>query len=976
MNPDDFPAFYRAVHGYEPFPWQVRLARQVAENGWPAVLALPTAAGKTSTIDVALFTLALQAGRPLADRTAPLRTFFVIDRRLVVDQAAAHARCLKQALEAVDAPPVVREVARSLARFGGPGPLHVAALRGGMYRDDSWARSPAQPTICVSTVDQIGSRLLFRGYGLSEYRRPVHAGLTGNDALYLLDEAHLSQPFLETLQAVGSYRGWAERPLGGPFVVVEVSATPATAGERFGLLDQDRQNPVLRRRLNAPKPAKLEEPDHFEAAAVKHAREASKAGPGRVVGVVVNRVASARRIFEELRAVKNADAVLLTGRIRPWDRERLLHDWLGRMRVGRARGAEDRSLFVVATQTVEVGADLDFDFLVTEAAPLAALRQRFGRLDRLGEFGQAGGVILLRKAKGPDPIYGDDLADSWAWLRGVAHDGVVDFGVDALDARIRDAGEPPPSPAERHAPVMLPAYLDTWAQTSPVPQPDPDVAPFLHGGDTLGAADVQVVWRADLAWDDARDPRDIEGEWVEVLAAARPVVLEALPVMAGVARAWLQKVTGPEESDVEGLEGGAAAVGRGKPRRALRWRGPDDSRLVEAAGIAPGDTLVVPSAYGGADEFGWDPQRRSPVRDVGDACLNWMADSAPPEGRRPVRLRLHPALYRQRLGEAGDEEERREQDRQVEEFARALERVRRQLEEGDAGDSQDDLRQLLLAYRERLPDDSLLEATVDLFLDGESLPARPYPGGLVLTRRVLPGFSRSPRPLPPEVSDDDDLTPEDDTASLLRPVPLTDHAVGVVEWVDRFAHGLDEGLVKVLRRAAWLHDLGKADPRFQVMLYGGDPLAAAAGELLAKSGMDREDRVAFWRAWQGSGLPPGFRHEFVSVALVRHHGELLLHGLSEHERELVEYLVGTHHGRGRPFVPVVGECQPEAVTLTWDGHPLSASPDHRLWRLGEGWTDLFWKLVRRYGVWGLAYLEAVLTLSDQARSHEEEGGNG
>jgi CRISPR-associated endonuclease/helicase Cas3 len=414
MTPDDFAPFYRAVHGYEPFPWQVRLAGQVVDRGWPAVLALPTAAGKTSAIDIAVFTLALQAGKPLAERTAPLRIFFVIDRRLVVDQAADHARRLRRALEAPDACALVREVARRLTDFGGPGPLHVAALRGGMYRDDSWVRSPNQPTICVSTVDQVGSRLLFRGYGLSDFRRPTHAGLTGSDALYILDEAHLSQPFLETLQGVCRYRRWAEQPVLSPLVVVEMSATPHSEGERFGLTEADQDNVVLQRRLNASKPTKLEEPAQFEARAIQEAREAIKKGPARLVGVVVNRVASARRIFETLRGEKTADAVLLTGRIRPWDRERVLRDWLSRMRAGRQRLPEDKPLYVVGTQTVEVGADLDFDFLITEAAPLAALRQRFGRLDRLGEFGHAAGCVLLRKSKDTDPVYGDDLANTWS----------------------------------------------------------------------------------------------------------------------------------------------------------------------------------------------------------------------------------------------------------------------------------------------------------------------------------------------------------------------------------------------------------------------------------------------------------------------------------------------------------------------------------------------------------------------------------
>jgi CRISPR-associated endonuclease/helicase Cas3 len=110
----------------------------------------------------------------------------------------------------------------------------------------------------------------------------------------------------------------------------------------------------------------------------------------------------------------------------------------------------------------------------------------------------------------------------------------------------------------------------------------------------------------------------------------------------------------------------------------------------------------------------------------------------------------------------------------------------------------------------------------------------------------------------------------------------------------------------------------------------------------------------------------------VSVALVQSSRAETLQGLSEDERDLAEYLVGTHHGRGRPFVPVVSESQPEPVVVTWEGHQLSASPDHKLWRIDSGWTDLFWRLVRRYGYWGLAYLEALFALGDQARSREED----
>ena len=65
-------------------------------------------------IDVAVFHLALEAGKGALDRRSSLRTFFIVDRRVVVDEAFDHARKIATCLlESTDA--VIREVAARLA---------------------------------------------------------------------------------------------------------------------------------------------------------------------------------------------------------------------------------------------------------------------------------------------------------------------------------------------------------------------------------------------------------------------------------------------------------------------------------------------------------------------------------------------------------------------------------------------------------------------------------------------------------------------------------------------------------------------------------------------------------------------------------------------------------------------------------------------------------------------------------------------
>lgn len=933
-----FKEFFFAVWGYNPFPWQARLADLAMRGEWPASIGLPTAAGKTALIDIAVYALAM--GAPNSAR----RIFFVVDRRVIVDEAAERAEDLAEKLSNARQGSALGDVATRLRDLaGGDDPLGTATLRGGIPRDNTWTRSPRQPMVICSTVDQIGSSLLFRAYGTSEYSWPIRAALTAYDSLIILDEAHTSQPFAETLGLIRQYQSWAEQPLPGGLKLVEMSATPRH-GEVFSEEDDDRSDPVLKSRWSAEKRARLQLVEPFEGeqaekggfsalarALAKEARIFKESG-AKVIGIIANRVATARLIHRELAADPDSDAILLTGRARAYDRDALWKKWQPSIKLGREEGSPVKPVFVVATQCIEVGANIDFDAMATEIASLDALEQRFGRLNRNGRDVISHAVIVAQKdqtkVKYVDAVYGGSMAASWSWLEEhltkhtetvavpaegkkkartekIKHEFVAMGVLELRGALKATQNRETVTMPLRHAPVLMPMHVDLLCQTSPEPAHVPEPAVYLHGPET-GPPDVAVIWRSDL-------PNDRLDLWPSIVAICPPSAAEniALPIWA--VRRWLSSGSETVLSDVEGIDQEESPLKRDS-RPVLMWRRPDQSKVLESGEqIRPGMTVVVPAEYGGCDEWGWNPTYLGLVVDIGDPVKLAMA--------KPM-LRLDRNLSR----EAG-----------YEELARQLR----------GADGVAPAREILSAHSGSAGDTWVGKAAKAL-----------------AKSRTLK-FINSPDPESEEsfaISGRGAFQQGGGRSSYTVEALLEEHLVGCETLAKKFAQGLPDRLRDTVSRAAALHDVGKADRRFQAWLRGGNPIKPK--ELLAKSKRAGQNSQAIERARVLAGYPKGGRHELMSVALLAGR----LPDSDRFDEELLLHLVGSHHGYCRPFAPVVPDLAP--VEVEFDG--WSANSDHKLERIGSGIGERFWRLTRRYGWYGLAYMEALVRLADHRQSEAEE----
>jgi CRISPR-associated endonuclease/helicase Cas3 len=173
----------------------------------------------------------------------------------------------------------------------------------------------------------------------------------------------------------------------------------------------------------------------WETVVARDAGEALKraldiAETGRKVLFAVNTVGSALRVYEEARSVLGDDVVLVHGRLSHGDKEDAVK------RIEEAR-------FIVSTQVIEAGVDVDAEVLFTEAAAPSSLAQRAGRLCRSKETAEKCAnekpLVVVYKPRSPYPYTSSVVKGVLSRLKSLLEGG---SGVEwrLLDDRVVDGG--------------------------------------------------------------------------------------------------------------------------------------------------------------------------------------------------------------------------------------------------------------------------------------------------------------------------------------------------------------------------------------------------------------------------------------------------------------------------------------------------------------------------------------------------------
>ncbi len=873
MQSQDFPKTFAALTGLPPFPWQAALYKRLVNCDYPQSVSLPTGLGKTSIIAIWLCALATKPD------STPRRLVYVVNRRTIVDQTTAEVEKYRKQLSSADLSHLSAALASlsAIPLSSNFSPLAISTLRGQFADNREWSADPARPAVIVGTVDMIGSRLLFNGYGSGFKIRPHHAGFLGQDTLVVHDEAHLESAFQRLLETIADRQN-LDRDL-RPFRILSLSATNRSAtGAAHTLTDADNANPIVRRRTHAAKKPTL----HSIADEKKELTERltalaqARRDSGRAVLVFARNLDVVHRVASALDKAKVSNRpVKLVGPLRGLERDRLVeHPVFQRFlppsnRVAISEPIPTGTVYLVATSAGEVGVNLSADDLVCDLSTFESMAQRLGRVNRFGELPDSTiDLVHPEQFDEKDPLSPARQRTLDLFRRLEAAGTASPSALAALDPVARLAAFSP-------EPTILPAtdiLFDAWSLTTirgTLPG-RPSVAPYLHGEAEWEPPETHVAWREEVEWitptiADIHPPADLLADYPlrphELLRDQTGRVHEQLKKLAQRAEAaslsaWLVD----EDSEVEIVP--LPDLADKDAEEKLRHR-----------------TVLLPPSIGGLNIDGSLDGNALPGTARADVSAEPPSRQAP---RQRIRVRSDGPLSSVELP--------------------------------------DDLRHARLV---RPPID--LEPEADSGDDTE--PSETPPDTLRLGRYWY--WFESPLVI-------GGANLHQARASVL----LTTHTSDVEQFATAIADKLQ--LPADLRRAVILaarfHDSGKNRAGWQKSI--GNPTPSTP---LAKAGRDLRPR----------STGENYRHEFGSLLDVAADSEFA--ALSEDEKDIVLHLIAAHHGRARPHFPVEEATDPDAAFA--DVQAVTAAVPLR-----------FARLQRRFGRWGLAYLESILRAADYTAS--------
>ena len=887
---------------------------------------MPTGLGKTSVIAVWIAALGASLCDTSIANRVPRRLVYIVDRRVVVDQATKEVEELQKRLQSAgdnETLAVLRPLVATLmqaATVPVASGVTVSTLRGKFADNHAWHLDPSRPAIVVGTVDMIGSRMLFAGYGgVGRNWRSLQAGLMLQDAWVVLDEAHLVPPFENLLSGLDHY---SNRPPGlRPFGVTRMSATLAAETSGAPLDSTKMEEPLfgpddendsrVAKRLNAPKSlrfviapavASASKPaEKREKLAEKMAQETFALADGKwAVAVFADTVDLVKAINAALRKLLPKEhkerVLMLTGEMRGHERDGLIdNEVLKAFAPSRERDVVALPAFLVATACVEVGMDFDADHAVCDAVALERIIQRFGRVNRRGETHASIHLILDSEPTAPATDEIDELEPKDAAVLTLRQLPVNEDTFDACSAKLRalDLTSAIAKRAFSRPPVAPPldeARLDDWSLTSLKADefPRPQVSYWLRGVMKDESVMTSLIWRSDIGFADT---------FADAAAMADTIPIaprEVAQISTSRATALLAALAKKDENATVVIRS-ASGESKGKPLR-------DFEEATKTFGELAFATVILPASLGGL------------LKGIPDASADALKEKVEDvveskQWRRAVFTRIRSEIKASVLLSNGEIETLSSHTNETE-ARKAVVAHLRALNQ-----------QTVVRFDSIIGDISAPEDEAD-----EEQPA------LQKEKRAVAYF---------QLSADESLGRDEDARSLgKRSVTLKEHT-RVIEDVARklgVQLSLSPELSDAIAIAARWHDRGKDRWWWQEAIWN-PPTGKPDWEPLAKSG-----EPYFKHSLSG------YRHEFGSLIEARDSEELKNHP----QRELILHLIAAHHGHARPsFAPqAFDRGVPTAVCAA-----IAAEVPER-----------FVALQQHYGWWTLAWLEALVKCADAIAS--------